>query len=192
MRELSSHQLYTKDLRYFSTSTAKLSFLDKLIYLVNIGHGSTLEVSAIKIVSGFEPICTNVLLKTFGHLAQDNRIDKHALVQRCLGEMGATNIRPNGKALEAGNAVASLKKYDKDPEIEDTLTFKGDIGQQSIMEQISLCSEDTEQTRAMISEIISKPKCSDTLLSKPPFRFIHDLIVAIGKATQFDLCLIFR
>lgn len=52
-----------------------------------------------------------------------------------------------------------------------------------------LCIEDVEQTRAMISKIASKPKCSDKLLSKPPFRFIHDLVMNIGKATDcYSLC----
>jgi len=57
---------------------------------------------------------------------------------------------------------------------------------------IDTCNEDVEQTRAMISKIITKPKCSDKLLSKPPFRFIHDLVMNIGKATEFDLGMIFR
>ena len=57
---------------------------------------------------------------------------------------------------------------------------------------IQTCNEDVEQTRAMISKVISKPKCSDKLLNKPPFRFIHDLIMGIGKATEFDLGMIFR
>ena len=63
---------------------------------------------------------------------------------------------------------------------------------QSIMEQIKECNEDTEQTRIMVSRLVSKPKCSDKLLSKPPFRFLHDLIVAIANTTQFDLHQIFR
>jgi len=57
---------------------------------------------------------------------------------------------------------------------------------------IQTCNEDIEQTRAMISKIIAKPKCSEKLLNKPPFRFIHDLVMGIGKAIEFDLGMIFR
>jgi TRAF3-interacting protein 1 len=38
---------------------------------------------------------------------------------------------------------------------------------------------------SFISSIIQKPKMSDKLLSKPPFKFLHDTISAITVATGF-------
>lgn len=42
-----------------------------------------------------------------------------------------------------------------------------------------------ENTRNAIEGIIAKPKCSDKLLGKPPFRFLHDVISNVMKATDY-------
>jgi len=42
-----------------------------------------------------------------------------------------------------------------------------------------------EVVKTKVNDIISKPKMADKLLSKPPFRFLHDTITAISKTTGF-------
>lgn len=42
-----------------------------------------------------------------------------------------------------------------------------------------------ERVKTLMGDLISKPKMADKLLSKPPFRFLHDTISAIVSTTGF-------
>lgn len=68
--------------------TAKVSFLDKLIHLVNVGSGSTLDVSSSKIVAGLDALKTNELLVAFACLALNKDTDRPGLIQHCLAGKG--------------------------------------------------------------------------------------------------------
>uniref|UniRef100_A0A8D2N3B0 TRAF3-interacting protein 1 N-terminal domain-containing protein n=1 Tax=Zonotrichia albicollis TaxID=44394 RepID=A0A8D2N3B0_ZONAL len=38
----------------------------------------------------------------------------------------------------------------------------------------------SRQTRETLGQVIRKPPLTDALLSKPPFRYLHDLISEVG------------
>ena len=43
----------------------------------------------------------------------------------------------------------------------------------------------TVPTIEMYSQIFQKPKMTDKLLKKPPFRYLHDIFTATMKATGY-------
>lgn len=55
----------------------------------------------------------------------------------------------------------------------------------STTQQINECNGDVERTKDLIEKIIQKPKMAAKLLSKPPFRFIHDIVSEITRVTSF-------
>lgn len=56
---------------------------------------------------------------------------------------------------------------------------------EALLQSINECNGDVERTKDMIEKVISKPKMAAKLLSKPPFRFLHDIVSEITRVTGF-------
>lgn len=156
--------------------------------MVNVGQGSELEVSSSKIVAGLEPLNTNILLAAFGRLAIDKNLDRQALIQHCRDGLGIDEFRQANSANFEESEVENVPSA----EIDSANLVSSDVAMPSLTELVEKCNEDIVKTIEIISSVITKPKCSEKLLSKPPFRYLHDLIMAIASASGYDLSQIFR
>lgn len=50
---------------------------------------------------------------------------------------------------------------------------------------IDMCDGGIETTKSTLGSLITRPKLSDKLLSKPPFRFLHDIVTEVIRVSGF-------
>ncbi len=63
--------------------------------------------------------------------------------------------------------------------------FGGAVPPPNLDSYIERCDSLETTTQMLLGEIITKPRLTEKLLSKPPFRFLHDIIMEVVKVTGF-------
>ena len=154
---------------------AKIAFLEKLVYLVSVCQGMEVHVKVSSIVAGKEVLDTLHLLNSFGKIALDEKFPHDEAVAHCL----------------SGGTIQSFPSFDAVSKDADSFSNDENI-HSDLKKQIRDCTGDLTQTKDLLNNIITKPRCSTKLLEKPPFRFIHDVVIAIASAEDMDLTKVLR
>mmetsp|Transcript_29493 Transcript_29493/g.85837 ORF Transcript_29493/g.85837 Transcript_29493/m.85837 type:complete len:603 (+) Transcript_29493:1009-2817(+) len=153
---------------------SKLAFLDKVVKHVEIRLGTTVDLNSKKVVAGLDTEKTRAFLQLLALAATTTASSKS---EPPTGEVATDSLLGRDDA-----AVDNDRLEDGKPGAAETSST--DI---ATLQKPSPLENTIVATRASISALIDKPKCTDKLMSRPPFRFLFDVIIAVDAASDLGL-----
>ena len=183
----------------------KVAYLEKAVRCVGIANGGKIDVNPKKIVAGKEVEKTNLFLQTLAGVAWDDEIDVEECVRRALnneepGEREAPRKNDSSaqdtkqereEVLESKHSSSKPKTPSpREPsprreEEEEEEPVREQNSRSNLASLLANANDDIETTRSIVNGIVAKPKCSDKLLGRPPFRFLHDVIIGVINTTGY-------
>ena len=169
--------------------SSKLAFLDKVVQHVEARLDTTIDINPKKVIAGVETEKTRSLLQQLAAAATTT-------ASAAVSGEGKSYPPPGEVATSTTTTIDGVKldppsgEVTKDRRV-GAPTDTTSISATDISSQEPSPLEDTiAETRASLTSIISKPKLTDKLLARPPFRFLFDIIVAVDTATDLGLELV--
>ena len=137
---------------------SKLAFLDKVVKHTEARLDTTVDLNSKKVVAGLDTAKTRAFLRLLALTANAGSNSEDATDSILTGD-------DNPVPVAADTSSTDITTLQKPPSLEDAII----------------------ETRASISAIIEKPRCTDKLLTRPPFRFLFDVIIAVDAASELGL-----
>ena len=181
--------------------SSKVKFLEKVVSLISEIIGSPIEITAVKVMAGLEVEKTIHFMQVFIVASMQGNADSVG----CVHDNSQSKFAAGSSELDLSDSVNNLQNFplsekmdsnleeNKENERYHQLDFKAsnrifvnELKGLSLDVCIQMCNEDVLQTQAWVGKIIQRPKCTDKLLERPPFRFLRDII--LGIVFEIDFC----